>query len=166
MDKQATILVVDDSLDALEVLSRNLESRGFRVFCAQGVAEALELLGREAVEVVVTDLKMPGASGLDLVRHVRENIKDTEILMITGYPSVEGAVEAMKIGAADYLPKPFTADELDAAVRRSLDRLKARRSVAAGPAESVAVPGMIGASAVMPAVFGPSRSWRAALGRS
>ena len=123
------ILAVDDSPDTLEVLRRNLASHGYHVFTAPGVAEAVQVLDNNAVDVVITDLKMPGASGLDLIRHVRENFKNTEVLMITGYPSVEGAVEAVKTGADDYLSKPFTDDELLKAVNDAFDKLRARRAV-------------------------------------
>ena len=77
--------------------------------------------------MVITDLKMPGISGLDLVRHIRENLKDSEVMMITGYPSVEGAVAAVKSGAEEYLPKPFTREELLAAVDRVMEKLALRR---------------------------------------
>ena len=65
---------------------------------------------------------MPGISGLDLVRHVRENMRDTEVMMITGYPTIDGAVKAVKTGAEEYLTKPFTEEELFTAVRRVLDK--------------------------------------------
>lgn len=150
-----TILVVDDSPDTLEVLRRNLEEEGFAVECAPGVAQAVDLLSRQKIDVVITDLKMPGASGLDLVRHVRENYKQTEILMITGFPSVEGAVQALKSGAEDYLAKPFTTAELFSTLRRALDKLRARRSL--GP-EASEVPaerfaGLTGESEAMQAVY-------------
>jgi len=120
------LLVVDDAKDTLEVLRRNLESQGYQVFTAPGVAEALKILEGTHINLVITDLKMPKVSGLDLVRHVRENLRNTEVMMITGYATVEGAVEAVKTGAEEYLPKPFTEEELFSAVRRALDKLHAR----------------------------------------
>ena len=111
------ILVVDDSKNTLEVLQRNLTSQGYTVFTASGVEEAINILGNTTVELVITDLKMPRISGIDLIRHVRENFKDTVIMMITGYASIEGAVEAVKTGAEEYLAKPFTDDELFSAVK-------------------------------------------------
>jgi len=122
------ILVVDDSDTTLEVLQRNLVSADYRVFTARGVPEAIEVLKGIQIDLVVTDLKMPKVSGLDLVRHVRENFKDTEVMMITGYPSIEGAVTAVKNGAEEFIAKPFTEKELLSAVRRALDKLKLRRS--------------------------------------
>jgi len=69
------LLVVDDAKDTLEVLRRNLESQGYQVFTAPGVAEALKILEGTHINLVITDLKMPKVSGLDLIRHVRENLK-------------------------------------------------------------------------------------------
>ena len=121
------ILVVDDSKDTLEVLQRNLTSEGYQVFTAPGVGQAIRTLESTPIDLVITDLKMPKVSGLDLVRHVRENYKDTEVMMITGYATIVGAVEAVKTGADEYLPKPFTDEELVAAVQRSMDKLRLRR---------------------------------------
>ncbi len=123
------LMVVDDAPDTREVLQRMLGASGYRVFSAASVGEAVTLLESTAVDLVITDLKMPGASGLDLVRHVRENYKATEIMMITGYPSIEGAVQALKSGAEDYLSKPFTQQELLSAVRAVLDKLSLRTAL-------------------------------------
>jgi len=95
-----TLLVVDDIPDTVEVLERNLTAAGFAVLTASSVQAAAAILEQKPVDVVVTDLKMPGQSGLDLIRHVRENFSDTATLMITGYPSLEGAVQAVKSGAS------------------------------------------------------------------
>ena len=127
-EKKERILIVDDAPDTLEVLQRNLSSQGYRVFTAPGVAEATQVLEKSPVDLVITDLKMPKASGLDLVRHVRENLKDTEVMLITGYASIEGAVQAVKSGAEEYLSKPFTDDELLSAVQRVLEKLRLRRA--------------------------------------
>jgi two-component system response regulator HydG len=125
---QDRILVVDDAPDTLELLKRNLTAAGYVVRTAASVAEAVEVLESTAIDLVVTDLKMPEVSGLDLVRHVRENYRDTAVMMITGYASVAGAVEAVKTGAEEYLPKPFTDEELLGAVGRTLDKLHVRRA--------------------------------------
>jgi two-component system response regulator HydG len=118
------ILVVDDSPDTLELLRRNLESKGYHVLTSPGAVEAIEILESTPVDLVITDLKMPEVDGLTLVRHIHENFKNTAVMMITGYPSIQGAVEAVKTGAEEYLTKPFTDEELFAAVRRVLEKLE------------------------------------------
>lgn len=118
------ILVVDDSPDTLELLQRNLESKGYRVLIAPGAVEAIKILEAVPADLVITDLKMPEVDGLTLVRHIHENYKSTEVIMITGYPSIEGAVEAVKTGAEEFLAKPFTDEELFSAVQRVLEKLR------------------------------------------
>ena len=146
-DPRQSILVVDDSVPTLEVIRRNLTTAGYRVFTAAGVSEAVRILETTPIDLVVTDLKMPKASGLDLIRHLRENHRDTEVMMITGYATVAGAVEAVKSGAEEYLAKPFTEKELLGAVHRALEKLATRRAARPrsedGTADSY---GLIGAS--------------------
>jgi len=149
------ILVVDDAPDTLELIQRNLAAQGYQVFTARGAMEAIRILDDSPVDLVITDLKMPKVSGLDLVRHVRENLKDTEVMMVTGYPTVQGAVTAVKAGSQEYLTKPFTDEELLAAVKRVLDVLKARRKAQNGSGEPPpGLPGLIGRSKAMSEVFG------------
>jgi len=125
---KTTILVVDDDPNTLEVIQRNLAEEGYRIFSAKSVQEALEILETTSVDLVITDYKMPKVTGLDLIKHVRENYKDVEVMMITGFATIQGAVEAIKMGAEEYLTKPFTADELSMAVNRSLEKLRLRRA--------------------------------------
>jgi DNA-binding NtrC family response regulator len=120
------ILIVDDSPETLEMLERNLRSEGYEVLTAPGVPEAIKILDDTPADLVITDYKMPRTSGMDLIRYVRENLRSTEVMMITGYATVEGAVEAIKAGAEEYLTKPFTDEELFSAVRRALGKLKLR----------------------------------------
>jgi DNA-binding NtrC family response regulator len=151
---KARVLVVDDAPDVLEALQRKLTARGYRVFTAPGVPEAKTFLDEESVDVVVTDMKMPRVGGLDLIRYVRENIPDTEVMVITGYASVPDAVEAVKTGAEEYLPKPFTEEELLAAIDRTLAKLQSRRKVQNRVAsEAVSRYGLIGTSEAMQGVF-------------
>ena len=123
-DSKETILVVDDTASTLEVLQRILTAEGYTTYTVPNAVEALSLLEGTAVDLVITDLKMPKISGIDLIRHVRENYKDTAVMMITGYATVESAVEALKSGAEEYVAKPFTESELLAAVRRVVDKLR------------------------------------------
>ncbi len=149
-----SILIVDDAPDTLEVLQRNLTAHGYRVFTAIGVPEAIGILENTAIDLVITDYKMPRISGLDLVRHVRENLKNTEVMMITGYATIEGAVRAVKSGAGEYLAKPFTDAELLEAVQRSFDKLGRRRAGSElSKLSTDALHGLVGRSKVMREVY-------------
>lgn len=149
-----TILVVDDAPDTLEVLSRNLISKGYKVFTSPGVPEAIKVLEGTHIDLVITDLKMPEISGLDLIKHVRENLKDTEVMMITGYASINGAVKAVKTGAEEYLAKPFTDEELFSAVKRALEKLHIRKAGNARPPKKAPdTYGLFGESETMRKVF-------------
>ncbi len=131
------ILIVDDSPETVEMLERNLTAEGYEVITASGVAEAIEILDSMIVDLVITDYKMPKNSGMDLIRYVRENLKNTEVMMITGYATVEGAVDAIKAGAEEYLTKPFTDEELFNAVRRVLNTLRLRMANQDGVPQSI-----------------------------
>jgi len=137
MKKKSTspvrVLVVDDSAESVELIKRNLESIGFHVSSANSVRSALALLESIDVDLVITDLKMPGENGFELVRHVSENHKGVGILVITGFPSIEGAIESIRIGAEEYLVKSFTDKELFSAVQRVLD--KTRRHLSRTPVD-------------------------------
>jgi DNA-binding NtrC family response regulator len=149
-DGKEAILVVDDTPSTLEVLQRSLTAEGYTTYAALNAVDALNLLDGTSVDLVITDLKMPKISGIDLIRHVRENYKNTAVMMITGYATVESAVEAVRSGAEEYVPKPFTDNELLAAVRRVLDKLQHRREAAAKPApEPEFAYGLIGESPAM-----------------
>ncbi|HPA45763.1 MAG TPA: sigma-54 dependent transcriptional regulator [bacterium] len=152
--EKRSVLVVDDAPNTVELLERNLSSQGYTVFTAPGVPEALTILQATPIDLVITDQKMPRVSGLDLVRYVRENLRDTEVIMITGYPSIEGAVKAVKIGAEEYLAKPFTDEELLSAVSRAFEKMCARRREKAATNHETPPPyGLIGESAPMRQVY-------------
>lgn len=151
--KKERILIVDDAPDTVEVIKRNLSSQGYQVFTASNVAESVRLLESTPVDLVITDLKMPGGSGFEVVRHVRENLKNTEVMVITGYASIEGAVKAVKNGAEEFLPKPFTDEELFTAVRRAIDKLHMRKAGQGLVTVASPVSGIIGKSESMRKVF-------------
>jgi DNA-binding NtrC family response regulator len=146
------ILVIDDSPETLEVISRTLSGQGYAVVTAPSASEAVALLSSRVFDLVVTDYRMPAVDGMELTRHVKENYRDTEVVMITGYGSIDNAVSAMKSGAAEYLPKPFTEEELTAAVERALQKIRLRRR-GRGPLLPGARRGLIGESEAMAAVF-------------
>lgn len=118
------VLVVDDSPESVELIKRNLQSKGYQVYTASNVQSGIKVLGSVAIDLLITDLKMPGDNGIELVRHASENHKGIGILVVTGFPSIQGAVESIKIGAEEYLVKSFTDEELFAAVERVLTKTK------------------------------------------
>jgi DNA-binding NtrC family response regulator len=148
------ILVVDDSIDTLEMLDRNLESKGYRVFTAQSVVEAIKILEATPIDLVITDIKMPVNSGFELIEHIKENFKEIEIVVITGFPSIEDAIKAVKNGAEEYLPKPFTDKELFSVVQKALEKLQMRRTMRAQLQKIPSAPfGIIGKSGSMRKIF-------------
>lgn len=114
------ILIVDDNYDMLEVLQRNLKAQNFHTYKASSVVEALNILKYSPIDLLITDLQMPGINGMELVKYAGEHFPDMPTLVITGFPSVDGAVDAVKSGAVDYLVKPFTNEELKRSVERSI----------------------------------------------
>jgi two-component system response regulator RegA len=114
-----TLLLVDDDATFIVVLERALEKRGYAVTTADSVETALPLAEANPPEFAVLDLKMNGASGLVLVRRLHELDPATRIVMLTGYASIATAVEAIKLGATQYLSKPANADEIVAAFGHS-----------------------------------------------
>jgi len=122
-----TILVVDDAPDTVEIISRILSNAGYEMYTAGRVEEALGFLKTHSVDLVITDYRMPGPSGLDLIHYIGENHREINVIMVTGYATVEGAVEAMKAGAHEYISKPFTDDELLTVVDRVKKAAMSRR---------------------------------------
>lgn len=139
----ARVLVVDDADATVEILRRQLESVGHTVRCAHDVPSALRVLEGWPVDLVLTDLRMPGPSGLDLVRHLRQRRPEAAVVMITGYPSIANAVEAGRTGVDDFLAKPFTEQELHAAIDRALDAGRRRTAGESG------IPGFVAGSRAM-----------------
>lgn len=129
MNDKASVLIVDDSENTREILQRNLFKWGYRTFTAPSVNQAVVILQTEAIDLVITDVVMPEQDGFELLRHVRENHKGIEVLVITGFPHIEDAVRAVKKGAEEYLTKPFTDDELAAAVERAMEKVLSRRTL-------------------------------------
>jgi DNA-binding NtrC family response regulator len=124
-------LFVDDELPLRTVVSRLLGRRGVEVIGAGDAVEAVEKLREIDFDLVITDFQMPEMDGLELLAHLREHYPDTPAMMMTGYASVQHAVQAMSGGAIDYLPKPFATDAL---AERVLGQIAARRARRAAPA--------------------------------
>jgi DNA-binding NtrC family response regulator len=118
----AKILVVDDEVNIREALAALLEGDGYRVTSAASGEKALEELNQDQFDVVISDLRMDGRSGLDLLRWLRETSPATEMIILTAYGTVEGAVEAMKLGAYDYLSKPVDRRRLALLIQKALEK--------------------------------------------
>lgn len=120
-EESTTLLLVDDDTTFCTVLSNALSRRGFAVYVANSVEQALPLAEANPPEFAVVDLKMNGASGLVLVKKLHELDPHTRIVVLTGYASITTAVEAIKLGATQYLAKPANADEIVAAFKHVPD---------------------------------------------
>jgi len=114
------ILIVEDEENIREVLSRSLKHKGFLIESAPDSESALAFIQKQEFDLVLTDLKLPGQSGLDLLNHIKEHTYDTAVILMTAYGSVENAVEAMKRGADDYVVKPFRLEEIEVKIDRIL----------------------------------------------
>jgi CheY-like chemotaxis protein len=121
MPEPTRILVVDDEPPVCKSVSSALVTEKYAVDTALSAEEALRKAEGTEYDVVITDLMMPRLSGMDLLKIVSESMPRTKVIMITGYPSVKTAVEAMRLGAFDYIPKPFTPKELRGLVSRALE---------------------------------------------
>ena len=116
------ILVVDDEEIVLDLLGKVLAKKGYAVETANDGEQALEKVKKEAFNLLIADLKMPRLSGLDLLKELKKTNPYIEVIVITGYPTVEAAVEAIKIGAFDFICKPFDVDAMLATVEHCLER--------------------------------------------
>jgi len=116
------ILVVDDEMIVCESCKRILEEEGYEVEAALSGKEAFEKMKANPFDIVITDLKMPGIDGMEVLRTFCKEYPDSIIIMITGFSTVETAVEAMKLGAFDYIPKPFTPDEVSIVVKKAIEK--------------------------------------------
>ncbi len=130
-DPPERVLIVDDERDMAESCAFFLERAGFATVVAVSGDEALAALDRSAFDLVVTDLRMPRMTGLSLLDVVKSRDQDVEVLLITGYPEIDTAVEAIKRGASDYVAKPFTEDEFMARVERALAQRRVKKTNAA-----------------------------------
>ena len=122
MNSKLSVLLVDDSHDMLELLRRNMNNLGLNPFATSTVVDAIEILETTPIDLVITDLNMPEIGGIQLVKYMSHHYAKIPILVITGYPNVQDAVEVMKLGALEYLVKPFTFDELQEAINKVLSR--------------------------------------------
>ena len=106
------VLIVDDEKGFLDVLSERMQSRGMEVTTATSAKEALQKLETETFDAIVLDLMMPEMGGIEALQRIKDKSPDSEVILLTGQPSVSKGVEAMKLGASDFLVKPADINEL------------------------------------------------------
>ncbi len=116
------ILLMEDEINVAKGLQMVLAEEGYFVDWAMTGRSALDKFHQKAFDLLVADLRLPDMNGMEVIRHVKSERPDTEVVVITGYSSVASAVEAMKIGARDYLPKPFTEDEFKNVINEALKK--------------------------------------------
>lgn len=122
--KKENILIVDDNYDMLELLQRNLKDLNFHSYKATSVIEAIDILKSSTIDLLITDLQMPEINGIELIKYADEHFPNIPKLVITGFPSVDTAINAVKSGALDYLTKPFTFEELKKSIHNCLKNKK------------------------------------------
>jgi len=148
----ARVLIVDDERPTRFLMERELPRAGFQVTPAESGEEALERLREREFDVVLLDLKMPGMGGMEALRRIRESGATAEVVVLTGHPDVSTAIDAMKLGAYDYLTKPFKLAEVEVVLRRAADRKRLQRENLAlrrMVAQREGAPEIIGQSAAM-----------------
>lgn len=123
------VLVADDEEDILELLSELLHRWGYDPVTAKNGREALETFKKQHFDLVLTDLKMPEMDGLELLRKIREEDPRVPALVLTGYPTIDSAIQAMQEGAYDYLIKPINPDELRFRIQKALAQSEQIRSI-------------------------------------
>ena len=111
-EMEAKVLLVDDEQDFLETLSSRLEMRGLKVSAVTSGEQAIAVAKEQEYDAIVVDLSMPGIDGLETLKRIKANNPNAEIIMLTGHGSVASGVEAMKLGAGDFLQKPVELTEL------------------------------------------------------
>jgi DNA-binding NtrC family response regulator len=132
MLQKENILIVDDDINILELLQRHLHSLNYHTYKAVSVKEAVAILRDSDIDLLITDLKMPEVDGFQLIQFASEHYPTMPKLVVTGYPSVQDALSAIKSGAVDYLVKPFTKEELRQGVLKCLSS-KTKKKVASAP---------------------------------
>ena len=150
------LLVVDDEPGILDVIERFGKRAGFDVMACANGADALEELRRHPADVAMVDLRMPDVNGLQVLREIKAMVPGCDVILMTGFAAVDSAVEAIKLGARDYLTKPFDFRRLGAlltSIREEAERRRELIAVEGKVAEQLEFCGMIGRSPVMQETF-------------
>jgi len=120
--KNPSILLIDDDQSLCTLLTMSLKDAGYLVTSTTEGNEALNLIGKEIFDIIITDLQIDDVSGFDIIKKIKSTLRNTEVIMITGHGSVENAVEAMKQGAFNYITKPVDPDELILVIQKALEK--------------------------------------------
>jgi DNA-binding response OmpR family regulator len=123
------LLVVDDEVFVRELLAEYFTKLNYQVRTAGSASEALQLVEKESFQVALVDLRMPDAGGIDVLRAIKETSEDISVIIMTGYPTVDSAVGAIRSGAYDYIVKPFRLKELHEVVARAVAAHKHRADI-------------------------------------
>ncbi len=153
MNPRPSVLLVDDAPDMLELLRRNMQAMDLVPYTAANVVDAIDLMGQGAVDLVITDLNMPGVGGIQLVRYISQYHPTIPVLVVTGYPNIQDAVEVMKLGAVEYITKPFTQDELERAVHNVIQRQPPTVTAPQEAEGRTSFHGIVGRSPAMQALY-------------
>ena len=154
--QMANILIVDDEQSYRQLLSLVFEEQGNSVRTAMNGRQALESLQAEPADVIVSDVKMPDMDGIEMLRAVRETLPDVGVILMTAFASVETAREAFKLGADDFIQKPFDVEELKLIVRKTLEKqalIDENRAFKRAQRERGSIKNIVGTSAKMNAIF-------------
>ena len=124
-----TVLLVDDEEGIRTVLSVAITDAGYTVVTAENGAQALDILESSSIPLIVTDIKMPGMDGLELLQRIKRDWPDSEVIMITGHGDVASAIKSLRLGAADFITKPFYDDALEVSLFRALEKINIREQL-------------------------------------
>ncbi len=123
------LLLIDDEPDILRVLSRSLRADGYEVSTAENGEEGLNRFREEQPPIVLTDIKMPGMDGIEVLKQIKQEAPGTEVIMVTGHGDIENAIEALKYGASDFINKPVRDEALSVALKRAKEKIEIRRQL-------------------------------------
>lgn len=154
--QEGNILVVDDEKGQREILKAILVKQGYEVLTSSNGMEALRLLKETSFDVVLTDLKMPGLDGIELLRSILKEKSPVSVVLMTAHGTINSAVEAMKLGAFDYLVKPFEMDELLVVIKKAFEKtnlLKENTLLRQQLEERFRIGGIVGKSGIMQEIF-------------
>jgi len=123
------ILLIDDEPDIVRVLGISLKADGYDVMPALSGAEGLEVFTREKPAIVITDIKMPGMDGIEVLKKIKNLDPNTEVIIITGHGDIDNTIEALKYGASDFISKPVRDDALSIALTRAKEKIEIKRQL-------------------------------------